>query len=68
MEMAWPPYPKGVGLIQEFLQNADDAGARSLRVFLDDRSYQATALPAASMAALQGPALVGHQRCALYGK
>lgn len=51
-------YPKGVGLIQEFLQNADDAGARSLRVFLDDRSYPAAKLPAPAMAALQGPALV----------
>ena len=26
--------PKGVGLVQEFLQNADDAGAQSLSVFL----------------------------------
>jgi sacsin len=51
-------YPKGVGLIQEFLQNADDAGARSLRVFFDNRSYPAAALPATPMAALQGPALV----------
>jgi sacsin len=51
-------YPKGVGLIQEFLQNADDAGAKSLRVYLDSRSYSSTALPAASMAVLQGPALV----------
>ncbi len=51
-------YPKGVGLIQEFLQNADDAGARLVSVYLDNRSFPSLRLPASSMSELQGPALV----------
>lgn len=51
-------YPKGVGLVYEFVQNADDAGARSIRVILDERIHPSTRLPSASMAALQGPAIV----------
>jgi hypothetical protein len=51
-------YPKGVGLIHEFVQNADDAGARSVRVILDEGTYPSTRLPTTSMAELQGPAIV----------
>lgn len=51
-------YPKGVGLVQEFLQNADDAGARTIRFFLDERSFPIDRLPVNTMARLQGPALV----------
>jgi hypothetical protein len=51
-------YPLGVGLIHEFIQNADDAGARTVHVFLDERGFPSVRLPHAGMAALQGPALV----------
>lgn len=51
-------YPKGVGLVQEFLQNADDAGAQSVSVFLDNRTFPSQRLLAPSMSELQGPALV----------
>jgi len=51
-------YPEGIGIIKELLQNADDAGARSLRVIVDWRSHPTARLPAASMARLQGPALL----------
>ena len=32
-------YPKGLALIKEFLQNADDAGAEDLRVIYDRRHH-----------------------------
>lgn len=51
-------YPRGVGLIQEFVQNADDAGATAVSVWMDSRSYPSTSLPAPTMSALQGPAIV----------
>lgn len=51
-------YPKGVGIIQEFVQNADDAGSQMVRFVLDEGSYPDTALPSPEMARLQGPALV----------
>src|ERR1035441_10467370 len=51
-------YPKGVGLVQEFVQNADDAGAQGVHVFLDKRIHGSSNLPAPSMTDLQGPAFV----------
>ena len=51
-------YPKGVGIFKEFLQNADDARATTLKVFLDLRAFPTANLPDPRMAALQGPALV----------
>jgi hypothetical protein len=50
-------YPKGPGLVKEFLQNADDAGARKLLVVLDRRTHDAGALPP-NLRAAQGPALL----------
>lgn len=50
-------YPKGVGIFKEFLQNADDAGASSLRMVLDCQTYSSNRLPP-EMAVLQGPSLV----------
>lgn len=40
------------------MQNADDAGARSVSVFLDNRTFPSQRLPAPTMSELQGPALV----------
>lgn len=51
-------YPRGVGIIKEFIQNADDAGARYLKVVLDRRSHAADRLPDPRMRALLGPALL----------
>lgn len=51
-------YPRSVGIIKEFLQNADDAGATWLRVIWDERAHPREQLPDPRMAVLQGPALV----------
>jgi hypothetical protein len=51
-------YPRSVGIVKEFLQNADDAGATWLRVIWDEREHPRELLPDPRMAALQGPALL----------
>ena len=51
-------YPRSVGIVKEFLQNADDAGATRLRVVWDERQHPRGSLPDPRMAALQGPALL----------
>jgi hypothetical protein len=51
-------YPRGVGIIKEFLQNADDAGATRLSVVMDWRCHATDGLPDPRMAALLGPALL----------
>lgn len=51
-------YPKGLGILKEFIQNADDAGASYAKVILDLRTYASEHLPSAAMAALNGPALI----------
>ncbi len=51
-------YPKGVGIFKEFLQNADDARATTLKVILDCQTYPSRNLPNQEMAVLQGPSLV----------
>ena len=51
-------YPRGVGIIKEFIQNADDAGAKSLAVLLDMRKHPATHIRDSRMARLVGPALL----------
>ncbi len=51
-------YPRGVGLIQEFVQNADDAGATVVSVWLDERTHASSRLPVDRMAGLQGPSIV----------
>ncbi|MHA7633351.1 sacsin N-terminal ATP-binding-like domain-containing protein [Corallococcus sp. M7] len=50
-------YPKGLGLIKEFLQNADDAGASVLRVYYDQRVHPGE-MPDPSMQVALGPALL----------
>jgi sacsin len=51
-------YPRGIGIIKEFIQNADDARARSLSVLLDLRMHPADRVPDPRMKALMGPALL----------
>ncbi|NOY61602.1 MAG: hypothetical protein GXP10_00365, partial [Gammaproteobacteria bacterium] len=51
-------YPKGVGIIKEFIQNSDDAGARRVEIIMDWRSHDAEQLPAPEMKELNGPALL----------
>src|SRR4051812_42493845 len=51
-------YPEGIGIIKELAQNADDAGARLLRVVIDGRCHRGDGLPSPKMASLQGPALL----------
>lgn len=51
-------YPPGVGIVKEFLQNADDAGATWLKLVLDLRERPANRLPDARMGPLLGPALL----------
>lgn len=54
-------YPMGIGLVKEFLQNADDAGATELRVVYDRRRHPGPCSPVVSGAALDvvlGPALL----------
>ena len=51
-------YPKGVGIIHEFIQNADDAGASTVSIVLDERQHASERLPSPDMHRLQGPALV----------
>lgn len=50
-------YPKGLGLVKEFLQNADDAGATRLVITLDRRQHPGT-LSDAPMNVALGPALL----------
>jgi sacsin len=51
-------YPRSVGIVKEFLQNADDAGATTLRVVWDEREHPRGSLPDPRMGVLQGPALL----------
>lgn len=50
-------YPKGIGLVKEFLQNADDAGASELIVVYDRRQH-AGKLPIPAMNVALGPSLL----------
>jgi len=51
-------YRPGIGILKEFLQNADDAGATELRVVLDLRTHAGRDLPDDRMTVLCGPALL----------
>lgn len=51
-------YTLGPGLLKEFIQNADDAGASRLRFTLDLRTWPAAELPHAGLARCLGPALL----------
>lgn len=51
-------YPRGIGIIKEFIQNADDSGASYLRIVLDGRTHAVVGLPDSRMSAMMGPALL----------
>lgn len=51
-------YPPGIGIVKEFLQNADDAGATWLNLVLDLRTHPTERLPDRRMVPLLGPALL----------
>ena len=50
-------YPKGLGLVKEFLQNADDAGASKLLLIYDRRQHTGS-LPNSGMNVALGPSLL----------
>lgn len=51
-------YPPGLGVIKEFLQNADDAGATKVTLTLDLRTHPSSRIPDQRMPELFGPALL----------
>lgn len=51
-------YTRGPGILKEFLQNADDAGATRVDVWIDWQTHDASSLPDARMAMFAGPALL----------
>lgn len=51
-------YPRGIGILKEFVQNADDAKASHIHFILDLRHQSAERLPDERMRPLMGPALL----------
>jgi hypothetical protein len=51
-------YRRGPGIIKEFLQNADDAGAKHLRIVMDWRNHGRELPPRSLLRQLLGPALL----------
>lgn len=51
-------YPRGVGILKEFVQNADDATATRLTVVMDWRQHAGTRLPDSRLWRVMGPALL----------
>lgn len=51
-------YPGGLGLIKELIQNADDAGARTVQITLDWRVHTVSDLPEPEMERFLGPSLL----------
>lgn len=59
IRQALQDYPAGVSMFKEFVQNADDAGARRMQICLDMRSHSASKTAWKQNAEdLQGPALL----------
>jgi len=50
-------YPEGPGILSELIQNADDAGARTVKVLFNAKEYGTKSLLGAKMADWQGPSL-----------
>ena len=50
-------YPEGTAILKELIQNADDAGARTISFTLDCRSHPSVTLADAALSEFQGPAL-----------
>ena len=51
-------YPRGIGILKEFVQNADDAKASHIDFIIDLRHHAPERLPDERMRALMGPALL----------
>lgn len=51
-------YPEGTAILKELVQNADDAGAKSISFCLDSRTHPCSKLAADSLAQFQGPSLL----------
>ncbi|PKI36689.1 hypothetical protein CRG98_042919 [Punica granatum] len=51
-------YPEGTTVLKEIIQNADDAGASSVRLCLDRRSHPSHSLLSPSLSHFQGPSLL----------
>lgn len=53
-------YPEGTTVLKELIQNADDAGATTVRLCLDRRVHGSDSLLSDSLAQWQGPALLAY--------
>ena len=51
-------YPKGITILKELLQNADDAGATEIHIILDPRQHKTQRVFKESWEPLQGPSLL----------
>lgn len=51
-------YPEGTAILKELIQNADDAGAKTISFCYDKRIHPAEKLAGPSLAEFQGPALM----------
>ncbi|GAB2275278.1 hypothetical protein Dimus_010038 [Dionaea muscipula] len=53
-------YPEGTTVLKELIQNADDAGATTVKLCLDRRSHGSESLFSDTLAQWQGPALLAY--------
>ncbi|GAV61002.1 LOW QUALITY PROTEIN: zf-C3HC4_3 domain-containing protein, partial [Cephalotus follicularis] len=53
-------YPEGTTVLKELIQNADDAGATTVRLCLDRRVHSSQSLLSPSLAQWQGPSLLAY--------
>lgn len=53
-------YPEGTTVLKELIQNADDAGATTVRLCLDRRTHGVDSLLSGTLAQWQGPALLAY--------